>query len=251
MSGSETWGGITLLREAGRPPFEPRDASLLASLGPDLVEGLVRAILLTDPPTEVDETDDTVPGVVLLAPDGSIEMADAGARRWLAELTNGSRPDDEPPTLIAAVAHRARTAATGRSTGPAATARIRTASGRWLLAHGSVIGDGSDSRAAVILEPAHAHHLAPMIAGAYDLTSRERAVTELVARGLSTSEIAEQLHLSAYTVQDHLKSIFDKVGVRTRGELVARVFFDHYAPRLASGDPGNLSADGEEAPEQR
>jgi DNA-binding NarL/FixJ family response regulator len=96
-----------------------------------------------------------------------------------------------------------------------------------------VVGDGPDGRAAVVLEPAQAHHLAPMIAEAYGLTEREQAVTELVARGLSTGQIASRLYLSAYTVQDHLKSIFDKVGVRTRGEIVARVFFDHYAPRLA------------------
>ncbi len=59
-------------------------------------------------------------------------------------------------------------------------------------------------------------------------------VTELVAQGLSTSDIADRLHLSAYTVQDHLKSIFDKTGTSTRGGLVARIFFDHYAPRLTA-----------------
>ena len=66
------------------------------------------------------------------------------------------------------------------------------------------------------------------------LTDRERRVVELVAQGFATSEIGARLHLSAYTVQDHLKAIFDKTGTGTRGELVARLFFGHYAPRLAN-----------------
>ena len=60
-------------------------------------------------------------------------------------------------------------------------------------------------------------------AGAYALTARERAVKQLVAQGLSTNEIAGRLFLSPYTVQDHLKAIFDKADVSTRGELVARM----------------------------
>jgi DNA-binding CsgD family transcriptional regulator len=46
-------------------------------------------------------------------------------------------------------------------------------------------------------------------------------------------DIANRLHLSAYTVQDHLKAIFDKTGTRSRGDPLARLFFSHYAPLLA------------------
>ena len=85
----------------------------------------------------------------------------------------------------------------------------------------------------MILEPARHAELAPLIAEAYGLTEREREITALVARGRSTHEIADELFLSPYTVQDHLKLIFEKVGVSSRGALVARLFFDHYAPGLA------------------
>jgi DNA-binding CsgD family transcriptional regulator len=60
-------------------------------------------------------------------------------------------------------------------------------------------------------------------------------VTELVAQGLPTNAIAERLCISSWTVQDHLKSVFEKTGVCTRGELVARLFFEHHAPRLTRG----------------
>ncbi len=72
--------------------------------------------------------------------------------------------------------------------------------------------------------------VAPLIVEAYELTQRELEVTRLVARGLGTSQIAAELFLSAHTVRDHIKAVFEKVGVSSRGELVAKVFADHYAP---------------------
>ena len=112
--------------------------------------------------------------------------------------------------------------------------RVRTAGGHWLRVRGSSIGP--DDQAIVTLEPASPHELAPLIADAYELTPRERVVTQLVAQGLSTSAIAERLHLSPWIVQDHLKAVFEKTGVSTRGELVALLFFEHYAPRLNTPD---------------
>ena len=168
----------------------------------------------------------------MLAEDLSIELANRAAEAWLGELRQGDRPGRELPPAIVSVANRARLAAEGA--GPAATARVRTAAGRWLLVRGSVLGEGSDARVAVTLEAARSAELAPLIAEAYGLTARERLVTQLVAQGFSTAQIAQHLHLSAYTVQDHLKAIFEKIGVSSRGELVARLFFEHYRPRLTS-----------------
>ena len=70
------------------------------------------------------------------------------------------------------------------------------------------VGD-ADSRIALTFEPIRPHELAPLIADAYELTDREWAVTQLVARGLATDAIARRLFLSPWTVQDHLKSIFE------------------------------------------
>jgi DNA-binding CsgD family transcriptional regulator len=95
---------------------------------------------------------------------------------------------------------------------------------------------------AVIVEPAPGQEIAPLMADAYGLSERERAVTRLVARGLSTDAIAGRLHISSWTVQDHLKAIFEKVGVGSRGELIARLFFEHDAPRLTD-DPASASGD--------
>ena len=50
-----------------------------------------------------------------------------------------------------------------------------------------------------------------------------------IARGSSTPEIAAELFLSAHTVRDYIKAVFDKVGVSSRGELVAKLFAEHYA----------------------
>jgi DNA-binding CsgD family transcriptional regulator len=235
---SGTWGGIVLMREARRAYFDPASVSSLASLAGALAEGLRRAILHGAPPPD---TDEPAPGLVVLADDNSIELADPAALSWLAELGHEGGLGEHPPVVVHTVADRARRNAAGGGDS-IATARVRTRSGRWLVARGSMLGGEDLARAAVILEPAHLPELAPLLADAYGLTPRERAITQLVAQGFSTSEISERLFLSPYTVQDHLKAIFEKADVSSRGALVARLFFEHYAPRLATG--AQIGSDG-------
>jgi DNA-binding CsgD family transcriptional regulator len=64
----------------------------------------------------------------------------------------------------------------------------------------------------------------PVVPAAADgLTHREREVALLVADGLRSREVAERLGIASQTVKSHLKTIFDKLGVRNRVELARRL----------------------------
>lgn len=56
----------------------------------------------------------------------------------------------------------------------------------------------------------------------YPLTSRERAVLELLARGLPTKQIAEDLAVSYHTIDSHVRSIYEKLNVHSRAGAVAK-----------------------------
>jgi DNA-binding CsgD family transcriptional regulator len=110
--------------------------------------------------------------------------------------------------------------------------RIPRKTGGWLLLHASLLGGQAHGRVGVTVHPAREPEIATLIVEAYGLSTREREVTRLVLHGLSTREMADDLHVSPYIVQDHVKAIFAKVGVRSRRELVAQLFLQHYVPRL-------------------
>ena len=54
------------------------------------------------------------------------------------------------------------------------------------------------------------------------LTARELQIASLVAQGLLNKEVADRLHISEWTVCAHLRRIYSKLGVSTRGAMVYR-----------------------------
>jgi DNA-binding CsgD family transcriptional regulator len=235
--GSKCWGFMCLHREHSSPNFTPAEAAFLAKLTPHLAEGLRTALLIGDGP--VPTLPPEGPGLVLLADDLSLAAITPAAEGWLAEVAKSDWPGSlELPEAVYAVAARLLALERGGHTSPDLMPRIRlrTASGRWLILHASRLRVAeTEGRIAVIFEEARPSEIAPLIVDAYGLTKREGEITRLVLRGLSTAEVSEELHITPNTVRDHFKAIFDKVGVRSRRELVGQVFAQHYQPRMATG----------------
>ncbi len=58
--------------------------------------------------------------------------------------------------------------------------------------------------------------------GPLELTATERQVAELVARGLTNREVANEVFLSVKTVEANLRRVYQKLGIRSRTELAHR-----------------------------
>ncbi len=71
--------------------------------------------------------------------------------------------------------------------------------------------------------PARPRSLESVLAAEFALSRREIQVVRLVANGARNEEIARSLFVSLPTVKTHLQHVFDKMGVRSRTELAARI----------------------------
>lgn len=217
VDGGVPWGSIHLLRVAGRR-FAEQEADAAVELAAPLAR-LVRLTLLRAAALAGRVGDGPPPGLVLIGADGALEEASAEAEALL-----GGPAAERLPAAAQGVAARTRE---GRATSVAAPA----AGGGWLRLSGTRLGE----RVAVLVERARPLELASVVVRAFGLTPREREIVERVALGDATREIARRLAISEWTVQDHLKSVFAKTGVASRSELVAALFFGHWAPEHAAG----------------
>ena len=225
-----TWGCVCLHRSAGMG-FSRDEVMFVRRLAPHLAEG-IRASLLISSVELCDATD--APGLVVIGSDGSVISKTAAGGRWLEELGQTEAERRGVPAAMHALVARLRQANTTAPDLP--RLRVRTRAGRWAVLHASRLPGQDEDAVAVIIEEPSPAELAPILMLAYGLTNQEQAVTELVCRGLSTRDLSDRLHITDNTVQDHLKSIFEKTGVRSRRELVTAILQDQYLPRLMAGD---------------
>ena len=230
----DVWGALGLYREPGRPLFDRDDFDFLRALAPLLAEGARRALLIGE---ASDPEGPQSPGLVVLSEDWEVESLTPGVERWLSELPDGDWDAGRLPSAVHAVAGRAlRAADSGQGVAEVAVSRVLSRAGTWVVLHGAALVAAGARRVAVIVEPAHPARISPLLMSAYGLTEREQDVTRLVLQGDSTAQIAQRLVVSPHTVQQHLKRVFEKTGVRSRRDLVGKVFFAHYEPRVRDNE---------------
>ena len=237
--GDTPWATVTLWRRSPGPAFSTTETDLLADLSAPLGEVIRRRIRdesITDGMAPQER-----PGLLIFDDRFRLTSVNDSAPGWLEELPLNDRVPTQLglqlPLPLLVVAARARDSLIGGGDGTARI-RVRSRRGRWLMVHASTMrnGDGLPASTAVMIEPASHRLIAPIVVEAYGLTEREQEVIRQIARGEGTEEIARSLYLSPHTVRGHVKSILAKVGVSTRGELIATLFTDFYEPaHIAAG----------------
>ncbi len=156
------------------------------------------------------------PAVLIVDSDGRLLSATSGAAEQLADLRIDI--DGDLPGTVLVAASKARTDKTERI-----STRLRGRSGQWVRLHAAAL-DGDGDQVAITIDRATASDLVPLLLSSYGLSRRETEIVLSLCRGLGTKEIAAELGISSHTVRDHLKVVFVKADVNSRGELVARLF---------------------------
>lgn len=237
-AGRKLWGGLCLVRERSDRDFDGREVALLKRVAPHAGAGLRAAALRTQALGE--PANGETPGVLFLDAEGHVEHYTATAATLLRELsTSAAHGDwsegDHLPTAVWSVVGALRRTLrpqteTERSSTPALC--LPGSSGRWLTLQASLAEsrDGRPGGTIILLSYASPRETIRLRKSMYGLTPREEEIADFVIQGRSTAQISAALYISEYTVQDHLSHIFEKVGVRSRRELVKRLFIETFSP---------------------
>jgi DNA-binding CsgD family transcriptional regulator len=214
---SGCWGWIEAYRDASERPFSDEDLDLLAAAGPSMAVALRRSVV------EVrrggpDPSDG--PGVLVLDRDLSPVSRTEAATRWIAALPLADlfAMWGMLPAFVYPAATLARRGDLAR-----AHATLPVDDGPWIRIEAAPLDGDRDGDIAVTIRAAAPSETFNIACRAHGLTARETEVVAALVAGAGTRDVARALHLSDWTVQDHLKSIFAKLGAHSRREALARL----------------------------
>ncbi|MGI9147536.1 MAG: helix-turn-helix transcriptional regulator [Chloroflexota bacterium] len=215
------WARFDLWRDRDDRPFDDDDAALVRAASTNLGRAMRRATVRSRNPAPAAPL---ATGILLIRPDLQPSAGTPTVQAWFRALNPGGFPyKDGIPSFVWTTVGRLIAAERGEDPERPARIRVRTGEGLWAIVEAARL-DAAEGTLAVSVHAAGMDDILAMTCRAYGLSRRERELAMLVVQGQDTQAIATQLGISSYTVQDHLKSIFDKSSVTGRLELVTRLF---------------------------
>jgi DNA-binding CsgD family transcriptional regulator len=215
--GSITWGGLSLWRRSGSADFGSQDLERMRAVAADLASALRDAVVGS---LDARSSGARAPGlagrlhaVVVVEGTDVVEASEEGMA-LLREI--------EDPTTDTYRHLDHLTALAGKD--PRFSTLLSTPAG-WLTAHGTPLPSG---RVALTLSVAGPEALFGARVAGSNLSARETEVVRLICQGLSDIEVARALGISAHTAHDHVRAVRRKLGVRSRSEVAATIFAEHY-----------------------
>jgi DNA-binding NarL/FixJ family response regulator len=224
------WAFLDLWRDDTREPFSAGDADFMASVAAPLASSLRHCQARTFTATATPHRQAIGPVVLTLDDDLRIVSRTAASQAWLDALLPPEPDQRAIPASVYNVAAQLLAAEEGVDENPASS-RIHLADGFWLTLRAARLSDdelqqGVPTHGAativVAVEESSAAERLELFGRAFGLSARERELLSLLATGSDTRAMARQMSLSEHTVQDHLKSIFNKTGARDRVTVLSR-----------------------------
>lgn len=200
-----------------------RTPTFLTTIAPAVTEAVrhCQAATFTARPTDIGRR---TPLVLLLSPELTIQAQTRQTHDYLRHLLPTPAGRSPIPAAAYNVAAQLVAIEAGIDDHPP-TASVHLADGVWITLRAGRIGDNRPehpSDIAVTIEYASPAERLDSFSRAFALSTREAELRTVLAGGADTRQAGQRMHLSQHTVQDHLKSIFDKTAARSRRELLAR-----------------------------
>jgi DNA-binding CsgD family transcriptional regulator len=207
-------------RESNRQ-FRASEVAFLQQMSPVIGKALAASVAREQAMRDAEVESTTASGIVLVGDRGDVRFVTPAGETWLDAL--GERDGGLPTPVWATMAALRRS-----EPGSAAVVTTETPRGP-VRVEASASGDPGVT---AIVIAAHTPPPPPVVPTTWGLTAQEQAVVSELALGKSNVQISQALFVSEHTVEWHLRSVYDKVNVRSRQEVIAALFRQTMLPTI-------------------
>jgi DNA-binding CsgD family transcriptional regulator len=216
------WGFLDLWLAGDRQPYDASAMGLLDDISMPVCAAIRRHQAATFLGAAHQSAPGSGPAVLVLNDDLAITGRTTAATQWLRSLLP-TEPGAAPiPAAAYNVAAQLLAAEAGVDDHPA-SARAFVPGGGWVTLRASRLDRASapdGGSIAVSIEETGAVARLDLFGRSHGLSAREQQLLRLLSRGADTQDNAEEMTITEYTVQDHLKSIFSKTSLTSRNAVL-------------------------------